>query len=64
MKPRCFNCNKKLSLMKFECKCRNTFCQSCLLPEKHNCTFDFKADGKAKLENSLEKVVNTKIEVI
>ena len=64
MKPRCFHCRKKLSLMKFECKCCHTFCQSCLLPEKHECTYDFKKEGKLKLENDLEKVVNTKIEVI
>ena len=41
-KTKCFNCGKKVSLLGFECKCDSVFCKNCRMPEKHQCTFDFK----------------------
>ena len=37
-------CNKKLPLIPITCKCEKDFCNSCRLPESHNCTYDYKKD--------------------
>ncbi|KAJ9706744.1 hypothetical protein PVL29_001960 [Vitis rotundifolia] len=43
---RCMSCNKKVGLTGFRCKCGSTFCGAHRYPEKHECTFDFKASGR------------------
>ncbi|KAE8055181.1 hypothetical protein FH972_012040 [Carpinus fangiana] len=43
---RCKSCNKKVGLTGFMCKCGSTFCGMHRYPEKHECTFDFKAIGR------------------
>lgn len=43
---RCLSCNKKVGLTGFRCKCGSTFCGVHRYPEKHECTFDFKALGR------------------
>lgn len=58
---KCKKCKNISSLMLFICKCNNKYCLSCLLPEKHNCSFDYVKENKDKLKNSLEKVENKKI---
>ena len=37
---KCKQCKNISSLMLFICKCNNKYCLSCLLPEKHNCSFE------------------------
>lgn len=51
-KKRCSKCNKKLGLIPFDCKCGNIFCSKCRYPEEHNCTYDFRASAKEKLEKA------------
>ena len=63
-KMKCFNCKKKLGLLKFDCKCENKFCANCVQPEIHKCLFNYIEEGRKQLESKLIKVVNTKIEVI
>lgn len=60
-KKKCKHCKTISSLMLFDCKCKNKYCLSCLLPETHNCSFDYVNENKDKLKNSLEKVENLKI---
>lgn len=60
-KQRCSNCNKKLKLINYPCNCNNTFCVKCRHPEDHNCTFDFKSNGKKQLEKDLIKVAPNKV---
>ncbi|NXN96401.1 ZFAN3 protein, partial [Rhinopomastus cyanomelas] len=46
---RCCQCNKKLQLAEQElglCRCGLVFCLIHRLPEKHNCTFDYKVHGR------------------
>ena len=52
---RCSQCNKKLGLSTFKCKCALVFCSQHRLPEEHECTYDHKAIGIRKLsqENPL-----------
>ena len=63
-KSKCFQCNKKLGLMKYVCQCNNTFCIDCLQPEVHKCQFDYIEQNKNKLEKNLIKVIKSKINVI
>ncbi len=58
---RCLKCRTKVGLMGFKCKCEHTFCGSCRYPEEHNCSFDYKAAGKAQLQKSLPKVAAAKV---
>ena len=48
-KKRCSNCNKKLGLLPFNCKCGNLFCSTCRHPESHACTYDFIAHAKEQI---------------
>ena len=60
-KKKCFNCNKKIEIMEYNCKCDKIFCVKCRMPEAHNCSFDFKKEGKELLRDSLVKVTNEKV---
>ena len=61
-KNRCYNCNKKLGIMVFECKCSSVykFCSNCICSVNHNCTYDYRND-KESLKQKLVKVDNEKI---
>jgi hypothetical protein len=64
---RCGNaqCKKKIGLTGgLPCKCQITFCPACRDPIDHNCTFDFKAAGRAKIRDNNPKVVASKINKI
>ena len=60
-KQKCSNCKKKMGLMKYECKCSNMFCIKCLQPENHNCSYNFKLEGKKKLKNDMIVVSSNKV---
>jgi hypothetical protein len=36
-----FNCNRKLKLTDFPCKCEKTFCSFHRYKELHNCDYDY-----------------------
>ncbi len=63
-KNRCGCCSKKLGLIPFTCKCGRDFCAEHRYEDKHNCTYDYKAENKKKLSNDLVKVTGEKIERI
>jgi hypothetical protein len=50
---KCKQCNKKLGVMEFTCRCKNTYCITHLPYEEHNCTYDFKGDLKKQLNKTL-----------
>jgi hypothetical protein len=58
-KARCMKCNKKLGVMIYICKCEKQFCVSHLQAEEHQCTYDYKIDGKDKMK----KVKTTRFDV-
>ena len=60
-KKKCFFCKKGKKKILMECKCSNLFCINHLLPENHNCTFDFKKEGKEQIKNNNPKIINEKI---
>jgi predicted nucleic acid binding AN1-type Zn finger protein len=51
---RCSQCNKKLGLMEYTCKCEKRFCISHLQPQEHACTFNYKAEADVVLTKYLE----------
>ncbi|KAL5725545.1 hypothetical protein ACHQM5_008680 [Ranunculus cassubicifolius] len=61
-KNRCLSCNKKVGLTGFDCKCGSTFCSTHRYPEKHECTFDFKAKGRELLAKANPVVKADKLE--
>ena len=58
---RCFKCKRKLGLVNFPCKCTNTYCIKCRLPENHNCQYDHKKELLEKLKKDLPKIIAKKI---
>tara|TARA_B110001469_G_C9279922_1_gene155002 strand:- start:230 stop:478 length:249 start_codon:yes stop_codon:yes gene_type:complete len=52
---------KKKRLILFNCRCNNKYCIECLLPEIHNCIFDYKENGKELLTKNNPKVDCKKI---
>lgn len=61
---RCFECNKRTGYTGFTCRCGYTFCASHRYAEKHNCTFDYKTEGRQRLADSNPLVVARKVDKI
>ncbi|KDO32927.1 hypothetical protein SPRG_02620 [Saprolegnia parasitica CBS 223.65] len=60
-KRKCWTCRSRLALAPISCKCGYTFCHSHRYPEMHNCSFDYKRDGKRKLELLNQPFRSTKL---
>lgn len=76
-KKRCCNCNKKVGLIGFNCRCinengePNVFCSNCRIPAHtptdksgHDCSFDYKLMGRNLLEKNNPLVKSVKLESI
>eukprot|EP01084_Bolivina_argentea_P062333 113969_1 len=50
---RCFTCNKKIGLLGIECRCKLIFCSLHRYPDAHDCTYDFKTNGREHLRKHL-----------
>ncbi|KAL2250761.1 zinc finger A20 and AN1 domain-containing stress-associated protein 4 isoform X1 [Sesamum indicum] len=61
---RCSTCRKKVGLTGFRCRCGITFCGSHRYPEKHGCTFDFKAMGREAIAKANPVVKADKLDKI
>lgn len=61
---RCYSCRKKVGLTGFECRCGGLYCGLHRYSDKHNCTFDYKADGREQLTKANPVVVGEKIKKI
>ena len=58
----CNFCQKKLKLVStFKCKCGFNFCKLHRLPEQHECTYDYKNEGKINIEKNNPLIKNNKI---
>jgi len=49
---RCFQCNKKVGLTGFGCRCGNTYCSVHRYSDKHSCPFDYKAAGREEIKTA------------
>ncbi|KAL4575915.1 hypothetical protein LXL04_012002 [Taraxacum kok-saghyz] len=59
---RCWVCNKRVGLIGFGCRCGRIFCGLHRMPEEHSCDFDFKAAGRAVLQEQNPVCVADKLE--
>lgn len=61
-KTNCEKCRVRCRpALRFICKCHKTFCQSHRYPDKHDCTFDHRADGMATIQANNPKIVKDKV---
>ena len=63
-RKRCWECRKKVGLTGIECRCEYVFCGSCRFPDKHACSFDHKAHGRATLAKQNPVVAASKLDSI
>lgn len=60
---RCSACDKKVGLTRgFRCRCGNVYCGTHRYPEKHECTFDFKASGREAIAKANPVVKADKVQ--
>ncbi|MCD7446970.1 hypothetical protein HAX54_020748 [Datura stramonium] len=59
---RCLTCRKKVGVVGFKCRCGSTFCGTHRYPEQHDCTFDFKSQGKEAIAKANPLVKADKIQ--
>lgn len=61
-KLRCAKCNKKLGvIMIMKCHCENIFCAQHRYAEAHNCTYNFKMEGKKIIAKENPQVIAQKL---
>lgn len=61
-KLRCFHCNKKLGIiMVMKCHCNQYFCSAHRYKEVHNCSYDYKENGRKQLEKENPLVCTQKL---
>lgn len=61
-KLRCFHCNKKLGIiMIMKCHCNQYFCSQHRYKEVHNCSYNYKLEGKKKIERENPQCVTQKL---
>ncbi|PVD38525.1 hypothetical protein C0Q70_01141 [Pomacea canaliculata] len=59
---RCYVCAKKTGLAtSYQCRCGNNFCASHRYAESHDCTFDYKSEGRKLLEQNNPVVTAPKL---
>ncbi|PWA99585.1 Zinc finger, A20-type [Artemisia annua] len=64
VRNRCRSCRKRVGLTGFTCKCGTLFCGTHRYPEKHECSFDFKAVGKEMIARENPVVKASKLDKI
>jgi AN1-type zinc finger and ubiquitin domain-containing protein 1 len=67
MVQKCEYCKiKKISTtFSFSCKCSyKSLCPDCRIPEKHACTFDYKAEGRKLLDTQNPRIIGVKLDKI
>ncbi|VDD76066.1 unnamed protein product [Mesocestoides corti] len=63
---RCGVCNKKLGLIEqgIVCACGGNFCNYHRYTDRHECTFDYQADGRERLRKANPTVTSEKLRKI
>ena len=61
---RCWTCNRKIGLLGFQCKCEYYFCAEHRYSDRHECAFDFKAQGKQLLTKANPTIAPAKMDAI
>ncbi|KAH7282504.1 hypothetical protein KP509_35G033600 [Ceratopteris richardii] len=61
---RCFMCQKKVALRGFKCRCGDIFCSVHRYSDKHSCSYDYKAAGRASIAKANPLVKADKLQRI
>ncbi|MCO5561702.1 hypothetical protein L7F22_015325 [Adiantum nelumboides] len=61
---RCLMCLKKVGLRGFKCRCGDLFCALHRYSDKHSCSFDYKAAGRATIAKTNPVVKADKVQRI
>jgi len=61
---RCWTCNRKIGLLGFQCKCEYYFCSEHRYSDKHECSFDFKEQGRKQLTKANPTIAPSKMETV
>lgn len=59
---RCFNCNKKVGLLGFECRCGYVYCSGHRHAADHTCTFDYAAFDRERLAKANPLIAASKLD--
>lgn len=59
---RCNVCKKRLLLTSLVCRCGLKFCEMHRYPEEHECSYDYKNEGRKDLEKKLVRVSQPKVQ--
>lgn len=57
-------CSKSIAVMSFDCKCGLSYCSKHRLPSDHECKYDFKKEGRRRIQETNPKIVSLKVESI
>lgn len=61
----CFICNQRLQLIETiinKCKCKNYYCFEHKIPEKHECTFNYKLQFQTQLTSNMPLVKKNQLD--
>lgn len=58
---KCWQCNRKLGLVAFDCACGYKFCGKHRYPVEHNCPVDFKKKDRVTLGEMNPRMENPKL---
>jgi len=61
---RCWTCNRKIGLLGFQCKCEYYFCSEHRYSDRHECAFDYKAQGKQLLTKANPTIAPAKMDTM
>eukprot|EP00004_Rigifila_ramosa_P011735 TRINITY_DN2506_c0_g1_i2.p1 TRINITY_DN2506_c0_g1~~TRINITY_DN2506_c0_g1_i2.p1 ORF type:complete len:141 (-),score=25.44 TRINITY_DN2506_c0_g1_i2:133-555(-) len=61
---RCFVCKKKIGLTGFTCRCGGMYCGNHRASDKHECTFDYKTQGRDAIAKANPVVAPEKLQKI
>ncbi|KAL1816639.1 hypothetical protein ACET3Z_019213 [Daucus carota] len=61
---RCCSCRKRVGLTGFSCRCGNLYCADHRYPEKHECSFDYRAAEKDAIRKANPVVKREKLDKI
>jgi len=61
IEKRCYQCNKKLKMINFTCRCEHKFCIIHQNPHNHNCSYDSKANLQLKLKIENPQTIHQKL---
>ncbi|KAL1802857.1 zinc finger A20 and AN1 domain-containing stress-associated protein 4-like [Daucus carota subsp. sativus] len=61
---RCCSCRKRVGLTGFNCRCGNLYCADHRYPDKHECSFDYRAAGKDAIRKANPVVKREKLDKI